>query len=289
MKKLVPPNSEKREEPIKQLFHHIYIEPTDEFKEKSFQKALDGIELARNKERRKKAASKLQLVFSFAAAAAVCILLMIFPSFQTNESKEDVQHSDQQNILMSPQQSLNAEKGEEKGDLSRPESIEMTISLEGMEQKELYHLVNIKQLPFTTYIPDRWRAEYIEEKNLIGAKLIAGNEKYGEVDVMFFPKDTSLGDAENYITDELLGNVSYKVLSAEEEEKRNIPDWSIRSFHYQNAQKTRTGEIYLSEHNGQYFYIQREFASEALEGWGSRTTMILQQWEWKDTKKRLWD
>ncbi|WP_339212611.1 hypothetical protein [Aeribacillus sp. FSL K6-3256] len=288
-KQLVPPNSEKREESIKQLFHHFYIEPTDEFKEKSFQKALAGIELARNKGRRKKAASKLQLVFSFAAAAAVCILLMIFPPFQTNETKEDGQHSDQQSILMSPQQSQNAEKEEEKGDINRPESIEMTISLEGMEEKELYHLVNIKQLPFTTYIPDRWQAEYIEEKNLIGAKLIAVNEKYGEVDVMFFPKGTSLGEAENYITDELLGNVSYKVLSAEEEEKRNIPDWSLRSFHYENVEQTRTGEIYLSEHNRQYFYIQREFANEALEGWGSRTTTILEQWEWKDTKKGLWD
>lgn len=288
-KQLVPPNSEKHEESIKQLFHHFYIEPTDEFKEKSFQKALAGMELARNKERRKKAASKLQLVFSFAAAAAVCILLMIFPPFQTNETKEGGQHSDQQSILMSPQHSQNAEKEEEKGDINRPESIEMTISLEGMEEKELYHLVNIKQLPFTTYIPDRWQAEYIEEKNLIGAKLIAVNEKYGEVDVMFFPKGTSLGEAENYITDELLGNVSYKVLSAEEEEKRNIPDWSLRSFHYENVEQTRTGEIYLSEHNRQYFYIQREFANEALEGWGSRTTTILEQWEWKDTKKGLWD
>lgn len=60
-KQLVPPNSEKREESIKQLFHHFYIEPTDEFKEKSFQKALAGIELARNKGRRKKPLASFSL------------------------------------------------------------------------------------------------------------------------------------------------------------------------------------------------------------------------------------
>lgn len=281
------PASEKHEEALKQLFQHIDIEPTDELKEKSFQKALAGMELARNIKRRKKAASKLQLVFSFAAAAAG-ILLMMYSFFQTDGQPESFQHSEQQNnYIMSLQESQYEEKNGKAKD--RPETIELTISLEGMEEKETYHLVNMDPLPFTTYIPDRWQAEFIKEKNLVGARLVAVNEKYGKVDVMFFPNGTSFAEAEKYIIDQLLSDQSYEDLSKEKEEGRNMSDWSLRSFVYQNAQQTRTGEIYLSEHNGQYFYIQSEFENEALEGWGSRTKTILEQWEWKDTRKRLGD
>lgn len=265
------------------MFQEIDIEPSDELKEKSFQKALKGIEIARKKERRKRFAAKWQVALSLTSALAVAIVLIVPLLFNTDKEQNYTTLNEPDRNAQPP--SENIDENIEKVD--RPIEKELTISLEGMEEQELYQLVNIEELPFTTYIPKSWYAESIGDYDRTGVRLVPVNEQYGKIDIVFFPKETSLTDVKDYILEQELSQLNYQTLSEEQEKDRNVPEWSELTYLYQDEQQTKTGEIYIGEYKGTYFYIQSEFLNESLEGWGARKDIILEQWEWKDSQNGI--
>jgi len=263
------------------MFQKIDMEPSDEFKEKSFQNALKGLELARKKERRKRVIMNWRVALSLTSALAVAVILIIPFLFQPDDEKNLTIQNQPEHHAETPNENI-----QEKFDtVDRPETVELTVLLEGTEEKELYKLVNMEELPFTTYIPTPWYTESIAENGMPGIRLVPVDEQYGKIDIVFFSNETSLEEAEAFVLDNKLSRYQYALLTKEQEQARNVPEWTKQTFVYGDEPRTKSGEILIGEHLGNYFYVQSEFSNEALEGWGARKYVILEQWEWKQPKE----
>ncbi|GGK17568.1 hypothetical protein GCM10010965_08260 [Caldalkalibacillus thermarum] len=167
-------------------------------------------------------------------------------------------------------------------------SIQIGSDLIGRAVLSIY-LVQFGGLPFTTYIPENWQAEYVQQNGRFGMHVAAagnGDFRYGEMEIIFFPQQTSRQEAEKHILEDVIQDRPYETLPRDGEQG-DVPAWALQSYVYIDPQQSRTGQIHLGEHNDRLFYFHSEFMDEAGDGWGPRQEIILEHWIWQDTGEPL--
>ncbi|MDQ0338081.1 hypothetical protein J2S00_000864 [Caldalkalibacillus uzonensis] len=281
------------ERTLEKLMRELKVEPTEEFKERSFQFALAGIEQARKKAKRKRVVRWVRDALAYAAVTAAAVFLVFQFLIQSDDQGQFPHQADQGPGTTEPMAQPEEYQAENPADgqpnfqepseessvaTDRPPTQEIIMEIEGMEELQTFHLVQYNRIPFTTYIPEDWQAEYLEENDLYGVRLAPAGNDYGMMKVMFFPPHTTREQAEEYIVQHVIQGRQFETLPRDEEERQYLPEWAVHSYLF--YPQDQTGEVHLGRYQDQLFYVHSEFIDEAGDGWGPRTDVILAEWFW---------
>ncbi len=167
----------------------------------------------------------------------------------------------------------------------RPQTMDGTINLEGMEEPMTYTLYRTSAdfgIPFSTYLPEDMVTRESSSGEGEAVRFIAnfGGELNAEafMNVYFFPAGVTEPEA---------------LARAQEVAGTSEPDaqgsasypWALEV--YDLAASDRSGSVAVGEHAGRYFYIFTSYPPEFGDGMGPRLARIRDEWRWSDTDSAL--
>lgn len=165
-------------------------------------------------------------------------------------------------------------KGDDYKELALSKDKEVSISIEGMDEKEIFKLVDSEKLPFATYVPGDCRVDYDIDKVLINWR------DMGFIEVKFFEKNIDENKAFNELQD--------IVEEYSQREKVEKPSCEVvyNMIDFKNDEIVRSGHIWLKEHGNRLFMVYWHLDNiEAGDGFGPRLNAIFKEWIWKDKEK----
>lgn len=181
------------------------------------------------------------------------------------------------------------QEGEKKPDTDKlPQTKEVVISMEGMEEKFTFHLYDHPL--FSTYYP--------------GEDFVSDEVSSGEGDAVWFFANYGgnlneevylqiyvLGDGNASTKEEFISIVSGQYGIAEmmdwQLDKNNEPvyPWSIAEYLIkQTGDSIPLGTMYLGQHEDRFFMITIHAPGEWAEGFYPRARHIIQELQWKSAK-----
>jgi hypothetical protein len=168
---------------------------------------------------------------------------------------------------------------------TRPQEKTITISIEGMEERMRFRLLDKAGLPFTAYYPQDMIAETATSKKGTVVRFIANsggkrNDK-AALHIFFFRQGVTQKDA--YATMRA-AVTSQGIRNPRPLVKPQFP-WSLRE--YSLSAQERGGLAALGSHKGRYFTILLKYPIEYEEGLWPRVEQILEEWRWRDTGRGL--
>jgi hypothetical protein len=193
----------------------------------------------------------------------------------------------------SPQPPLDLEVPEESipEELLLPETIESTITIEGMEETILLNLFYEPGFPFYTYYPEDMIANAAvsdEGERVIFATDFGVINPSAYVAVTVYPSDQFDSEetfAEAIGSDEgILSERGYEWVEKVEAEDR-VFEWTLREYFFMNDEFT--GAIYAGEHEGQFFFFDIHYPWEYGDGMEPRVGLIMEHFTWMDTDETL--
>lgn len=164
--------------------------------------------------------------------------------------------------------------------INRPETKEITWVTEGEQNTEVFQLVNIPTLPFTTYVPKKDCTITSTED-----KLVINWNNIGYIEVTFLPEGTTEQKAIDYIQ-EIVERYpqSEKVIKKSPMinvfyEMRDLP---------KDSNVLKVAYTLLGNYNDRYFIIYWHIDDMGNgEPFGELSYQIFKEWRWKDTNKPL--
>ncbi|WP_416147333.1 hypothetical protein ACM26V_13995 [Salipaludibacillus sp. HK11] len=298
---------------IERVMREWKMEPSEELKRKSLQKAMAGIEEARGQTTKRKRVNQMKkwakgLSAGVLVAALFFLVLVNFDEFQSfigsgpdsagdndtseneqvNENDDNVNNEDSNDEEPIEEPDFSEETVTEESDsypeVDRPDTKEIVTTVEGMEEENTYNLLDDQDMPFTTYIRDNYDYELFDRDYGEGVSIwIPGTEKkFIVVDIVFFDDGIGYDDASQHAEREIEG--IDLVDQWEEGDLDELDEWAIESF-------VHTGEILgrleLGTYENHIFYIHTYYPEEAMDGWYAVQQVIKEEWEWKETGEML--
>lgn len=172
-----------------------------------------------------------------------------------------------------------ANRKEPKGDddykeLALSKDKEVSISIEGMDEREIFKLVDSENLPFATYVPEDCRVDYDIDKVLINWR------DMGFIEVNFFKKNIDKNKVFNKLQDIV------EEYSQREKVEKTSCEVAYNMIDFKNDEVAKSGHIWLKEHGNRLFMVYWHLDNmEAGDGFGPRLNAIFKEWIWKDTEK----
>ncbi|WP_226037705.1 hypothetical protein [Aquibacillus saliphilus] len=267
-------------------------------KQKSFSKAMEGIEFSREKtvKRRKSAYRKNWLKGTIATTTAVILLALMLISTDVVQNallssgdnpaplEDDKKGSTEDE--KEPDESEELEESDELQDIpevNRPASKDVVTNPEGMgEVINAYQLLHEDNLPFTTYIPDDFGIKKIDEDLGSGVSVSPVESDVMMMKVVLFDQGVSEEKALDYVKKAIDGLGEVEELPREEYE--DIPEWALASFYHSGEM---FGTMTLGKYNDQLFYVHDQYIGDAGDGWGPIKYVIFDEWRWTETAQPL--
>lgn len=271
------------EERVYDALKKMQMKPSDEFKERTFQMMQKEVELARKNVKRKgKQIMKKSLIISLSgiAAAIAFVLLLNMNNIKEGVTPDRQPGENQPDAVQEPdiEKEEPKEPTEQKKESNRPETKEIVIYPEGMEEVRTYKLLDAPSLPFTTYIPENFIAEPLKTAYFKGIRVLPKDLPNNKINVVFYHEGTTeveaYGKLQEFISD------SYKPEKLLRDNGHQLPDWVLESYLF-HAEPY--GSVTLGIKNDQYFIIQSQFSVESGDGWGWVEKVFIDEWEWRDT------
>lgn len=285
------------DENLERWMRDIKVEPTEQFKEWSFQHAVRGLEQSRRKVHRRRIWQKWRGALAVTAVTAMAVVLIfqflfveegvdlprLAEQFPAEGESGEQPPSEEEPVEESPHDP--GQEEEEKPTADRPVSTVFTLYPEGIEEQVVFQLLDLETIPFTTYIPSDWQAEKISasylDEELTGVRITP--EKYDYLmEILFFPKPFLRQHVEEYLLLHKLEESSWQWEGLTE-----LPSWAVQGYKYQyfDDEFERVGRMFISKYNDdegeQWFYIQYERYLEA-EGQPVKVEVIFDQWLWQN-------
>jgi len=284
---------------IERLMREWKMEPSEETKRKSLQKAMSGIEEARSQKTKIKKLSQMKnwakgMSLGVLAAALFSLVLINFDEFQSLIGLGPGSTGDNG----TPEANVNDTESIEEQDydpdsypeVDRPDTKEIITTVEGMDEENTYNLLDDPDMPFTTYIKDNYQYEMEEglyESEASDGKGIRISQKGSNliiVDILFFEEDVEYDQAIEYAKAQMEEDM-FHVEQLQEDDFDALDAWATDVF-------VSTGEVHArmavgTDKDGRSFYIYTHFIQEALDGWYSVKEVIVDEWEWKQTGESL--
>ncbi|HET7274480.1 MAG TPA: hypothetical protein VFI91_04845 [Longimicrobiaceae bacterium] len=164
--------------------------------------------------------------------------------------------------------------------VDRPETMEGTIGIEGMEEPMTYMLYTTRPgfgIPFSTYVPEDMVSQETSSGEGDAVRFVAnfGGQlsENAFMNVYFFPEGTTEAQASERAA-EVAGTTAPDPRGAE------IYPWALEVYDLAEADFGRVG---LGQHNGRYFYVHTSYPPVFGDGMGPRVARILDEWRWTDT------
>lgn len=305
------PNGELSERILEKMMHEIKVEPSEAFKEKSFQAALEGIGEARRKARRRKMMKRVRDVALFGAVTAAAILLvfqfMLADQPGNTAQNPDTPTADEHNLERPQDPDQKSPEGKEEQpdpeterdeskSIDRPQTKEIVTWPEGVEERMVYNLYTHESMPFSTYLFPEWEGELVNRTGpnnepINGVYISPVEYDYGEIEILFFPVDVNEEEVKQYVLDNYVQNNPYQTYPADNGKDAEwfqweVHDWPLITYRYQVQDEGRLGYVRIGEHNDQLFLIQEEYL-ELGEAFPHRSAVLYQEWIWTDTGEPL--
>lgn len=269
------------EERVYDALKKMQVKPSTEFKEETFQMMHKEIELARKDMKRKgKRMMRKSMIISLSgiAAAIAFVLLLNMDVFKEGVTPERQPGEKQTDVVQEPDTEKEAPNTELE---PRPESKEIVVYPEGMEEVRTYHLLDEPSLPFTTYIPDNFLVEPVTTKESVKeVRTFSKLYPYSILTVGFFAEGMSEETAQEQIA-QMMSKYEMDVDSQpfpQEGDNRSLNDLVI----YAGKDDTNAA-LALGRYDGQYFYFFSEYTLESGDGWGWVEKVFFDEWEWRDS------
>ena len=269
-------NSE--EERVYNALKKMQIKPSDEFKERTFQMMQKEVELARkDSKRRGKQIMKKSFIISLSgiAVAIAIVLLLNLNDFKEGVTPERQPGENQTDVVQEPE--LEKEEPQEPMEPSRPKTKEIVTYPEGMEEVNTYQLLDVPSLPFTTYIPQNFLVDPVNDSgDTKEVRMFSKLYPYNILTVGFFKEGTSEEVAKQKVT-----QIIKEYKNPEQwPQDQQMPEWATSAYQFHGEP---SGIVMLGKHESQYFYIISEHTLESGDGWGPIEKLILDEWVWRDT------
>ncbi|KHF40180.1 hypothetical protein [Halalkalibacter okhensis] len=280
------------DETVKKLVKNIKVNPSEESKEKIFQRTMVELEYTRKKHTRiQRFARIFKSMGALTSIGIAAILLISFIVHDTNldptvvefEHGEEMNAGDENLVLPEDQASSSEEKRniDDYGESRRQEYKDIITYPEGMERVASYQLLDSNLLPFSTYYPADWEEESMVKNGVRGIRLSPPQGPMNQIEIVFFPKDTT--------SDEVIQEFDRIVLNelgeeTEEESQEELAQWAITSTIFRGDM---IGTITLGHANDFYFYIKNQHEPEWGDGWYPIKQVLLDEWQWKDNGRTL--
>lgn len=163
----------------------------------------------------------------------------------------------------------------------RPQSVQLTVHVEGMTETRTFQLVSVKGVPFTTYAPEAFEVKALHTAQ--GDGLAVTNKPADPIDsieVVFFPASTSQADAQAALKTmmDAVGDV----------QDMDAPVWASEARRATvkkgaaSPGRWRNHEWILGQHGGRYFAVHVQYIAEAADGIGTFTGPFYEEWQWND-------
>ncbi|MFB5660300.1 S-layer homology domain-containing protein [Alteribacillus sp. HJP-4] len=168
-----------------------------------------------------------------------------------------------------------------------PRLQEFSYEQEGMEQSDIFKLMDEEGMPFTTYIPQYFEVENVSSGAADGVLAYASFTEDGEPTAepvwrFIYP---SYGKEEGVTLEDMIEEVhEYAGLddvNLELAEEYTNPDFGEYEARFLNEEGTSYW-ITILEHDGTFMEWHRESPVELEEGIGPRETVVKDQWQWRE-------
>lgn len=269
-------NSE--EERVYNALEKMQIKPSDEFKERTFQMMQKEVELARkDAKRRGKQIMKKSFIISLSgiAAAIAIVLLLNLNDFKEGVTLDRQPGENQTNVVQEPE--LEKEEPKEPTEPGRPKTKEIVTYPEGMEEVNTYQLLDVPSLPFTTYIPQNFLVDPVNDSgDTKEVRVFSKLYPYNILTVGFFKEGTS-----EEVAKQKVAQIIKEYKNPEQwPQDQQMPEWVVSAYLFH---EDPYGGMTLGQYNGQYFYIRDGHTAESGDGWSPIKKLILDEWVWRDT------
>ena len=193
----------------------------------------------------------------------------------------------------SPQPPLDLEVPEESipEELLLPETIESTITIEGMDETITLNLFYEPNFSFYTYYPEDMIANAVVSDE--GDRVIFETD-FGVINpsayiaVTVYPSDQFASEDALFEAiggdGGILSERGYEWVEKVETEDRAL-EWTLREYFFMSDEFT--GAIYTGEYEGQYFFFDIHYPWEYGDGMEPRVGLIMEHFTWVDTGETL--
>lgn len=282
---------------IERLMREWKMEPSEETKRKSLQKAMAGIEEARSQKTKRKKLSQMKnwakgMSLGVLAAALFFLVLINFDEFQSLIGLGPGSTGDNGTSEANVDDSESIEEQDYDPDsypeVDRPDTKGIVTTVEGMDEENMYNLLDDPDMPFTTYIRENYHYEMVEGlyewSEGEGIKISQEGPDFIIVDIFFFEENVEYDQAIELAWAQIEHDM-FNIEQVEEGEFYELDAWATDVF-------VSTGEVngrmaVGTDKDGRSFYIYVQFMEEALDGWYSVLEVIVDEWEWKQTGESL--
>lgn len=206
---------------------------------------------------------------------SILVLIIFVLSLSSCSKTEDINNQIDNNITEGQQEQKDAKTDDNKK-LDLKETKEVLITIEGMEEKEIFKLADNGKLPFITYVPEDCKVFYNKNKVVINWR------DFGFLEIEFFEDFTD--EAEIVARFEDITK-EYSQVELVEDESFNKA-YSVRDL--KDREVIKSGNAWLREYNNGVFLVHWHLDNmEAGDGFGPRLNAIFKEWVWKDTGENL--
>lgn len=268
---------EQIEQQLKDVMKNFNIRPSEDFKKRSYQTSLHGIEKARRKVNRHRRFNHLKHVFASVGLVAVVVLL-VFQLVNSQNDPSDPSELGQMPFEDQPSSDVQLpDHNETDHPMDRPEMKEIIVYPEGMKESRTFQLLSHPALPFTTYIPQNYRSELIESVGASGVRIEPTGQDFAHMFIQFFTSGTTEQEAFQHFED-VAQNLSVTDAYGFDE---TTPQWVIRAYAKDDSPGTH---LFLGKDNDYYFYVYTYISHpEVLDGWAIVEETIYQEWRWNES------
>ena len=176
---------------------------------------------------------------------------------------------------------------------ARPQTQMDTLSIEGMQQEVVLHLVEGAPLPFYTYAPSDMMVERTASGEGEAFRFVANfagkkrDDAY--MSLFFYPQGTSVEEAVKFASGMILSNRWQKVGRYNNPDTEKSYPWSESEWQFMDKVNNQSyvGNIAVGKHGDRVFHIINHYPEDFAEGFVPRTGKILEKFTWTDTGEQL--
>lgn len=212
-----------------------------------------------------------------ACLVLVLVLTACTDSTPASSTPEASDAEASEGVAMSPEfTEADGESESTASPMERPETVQDTIIVEGMDEPITLRLVRFTDvpLPFSTYVPEDWTTDVLGSDEGVAAQMTTGEPPYQGRLTLFMPS----GEPTVEEIVELAQSVADSYGNAQPMEAP--ADWVRRGLTFRDGETI--GTVQVGVHNGNPFYLLEAFSAEMGDGFGPGSAVALARLRWED-------
>ncbi|SFQ29058.1 S-layer homology domain-containing protein [Salibacterium halotolerans] len=169
---------------------------------------------------------------------------------------------------------------------ARPETQMFSFDIEGMQEEEMFTLMDEAGMPFTTYVPQYFDVENTSSGAADGVVVSAAFTEEAEPtnEPVWRFISSSYGKKEGTSLEDMIQSVrdyaDQEGVNLQLVDENDNPDFGEYELRFENEQGG-TYRITILEHNGTFMEWHRRYPVEMEEGIGARAEVLKEQWQWR--------